>query len=247
MEWFKHKTGSLDDPDLNAILDEFGSDGYMIFFGLLEIYGREFSNTDSDGFLNIRLSFVARKLRKSSVKVKKFLSFCEKSINKPRFVYSINDFMLSYKVPDFIDLASNWTKRKKPMPTEAPTEAPTAIEVEEEVEEEIDKKEPIEYPSWLNLSLWKEFKKYRTRIKAPLTDHAEKLCLADLNRVIGEGHRQDEIVNQTIMSGKWKSFFPVKNKSKEIKTVKQPECSKCGQIASSIKRGQECPFCRKIA
>ena len=134
MEWFKHKTGSLDDPDFNAILDEFGSDGYMMFFGLLEIYGKEFSSTDSDGFLNIRLAFVARKLRKSSAKVRKFLNFCEKSISKPRFVSHLNSPVLRYKVPDFIDMASNWTKRKKKTPTEVPTEVPTAIEVEEEVE-----------------------------------------------------------------------------------------------------------------
>lgn len=143
MEWFKHKTSSLDDPDFSAIIDEFGSDGYMMFFGLLEIYGREYSNTDSEQFLNVRLAFVARKLRKSSAKVRKFLNFCEKLISKPRFEHSINGAILSYKAPDFIELSSNWTKRKKKTPTEAPTEAPTAIEeeVEEEVEERIKNKE----------------------------------------------------------------------------------------------------------
>lgn len=158
MEWFKHKTGSLDDPDFNAILDEFGSDGYMMFFGLLEIYGKEFSSTDVDGFLNIRLSFVARKLRKSSAKVRKFLNYCGKSISKPRFVYSINGSVLSYKVPKFMELASNWTRRPENQPTEVPTEVPTAIEVEEEVEEESNKafslpsKEDINESSILKLN-----------------------------------------------------------------------------------------------
>ena len=105
----------------------------------------------------------------------------------------------------------------------------------------------IEYPDWLDLPLWKEFKKYRTKIKAPLTDHAEKLCIADLKKMIDDGYKQVDIVNQTIMSGKWKSFYPARNKTKEVKAVKQPECSKCGQIASSIKQGQECPFCGEIA
>ena len=250
MEWFKHKTGSLDDPDFNAILDEFGSDGYMMFFGLLEIYGREFSNTDPEGFLSVRLAFVARKLRKSSAKVEKFLSFCGKSINKPRFIHSINGTVLTYKVPDFIEMASNWTKRTKQTPTEAPTEAPTAIEVEEEVEEERDKekKKPIEHPSWLNLPLWKEFKKYRTKIKAPLTDHAEKLCIADLKKVIDSGHDQGRIINQTIMSGKWKSFFAVKGKigTSTQSTYNFPECGSCGAKASSIKKGKKCPFCDEI-
>lgn len=143
MDWFKHKTGSLDDPDFSAIIDKFGSDGYMMFFGLLEIYGREYSNIDSDNFLSIRLAFVARKLRKSSAKVQKFLNFCGKSISKPRFEYRIDGDILVYKAPDFIQLSSNWTIRNKKLPTEAPTEAPpknriTEVEVEEEVDKDIN-------------------------------------------------------------------------------------------------------------
>jgi len=74
-------------------------------------------------------------------------------------------------------------------------------------------KKGIDYPDWLNLELWKEFKKYRTKIKSPLTDHAEKLCLTDLRKVIDQGHQQDAIINQTIKSGKWKSFYPVKGEN----------------------------------
>lgn len=142
MEWFKHKTGSLDDPDFNLILDEFGSDGYMMFFGFLEIYGKEYSNVDSDGFLHISSGFVARKLRKSSAKVKKFLSFCQEKLNKSPWEYSLNGNSISYKVPKFIDLSSNWTKRKHGRPTEAPTEAPLknhTPEVEEEIKKKINK------------------------------------------------------------------------------------------------------------
>ncbi len=148
MDWFKHKTASLDDPDFNAILDEFGSDGYMMFFGLLEIYGREFSNTNSDGFLSVRLAFVARKLRKSSVKVRKFLNFCGKLINKPRFVYSIDGAILSYKVPDFIDLASNWTKRQTKTPIEVPTEVPIAIRRRSRRRNKKENKEGPPNPPW---------------------------------------------------------------------------------------------------
>jgi hypothetical protein len=70
------------------------------------------------------------------------------------------------------------------------------------------------YP-WLNLELWKEFRKYRTRIKAPLTNHAEMLCLADLTKIVEDGFDQDESINQTLKSGKWKSFYEPKNKPKK--------------------------------
>ncbi len=104
------------------------------------------------------------------------------------------------------------------------------------------------HPDWLNIPLWKEFKKYRTKIKAPLTDHAEKLCLADLKKVIDTGHDQREIVNQTIMSGKWKSFYPIRGKTgtSTQSHYNFPECKSCGQKSSSIKKNEKCPYCREI-
>jgi len=74
------------------------------------------------------------------------------------------------------------------------------------------KKGDIDYPDWLDLDLWKEFKKYRTAIKAHLGDHAEKLAITELEKLIGEGFLQVDIVNATIMSGSWKSFYPPKQK-----------------------------------
>lgn len=126
MKWFKHKTASLDDPDINALMDEFGDAGYVMFFGLLEIYGREFKNIDQDEFLWLSLKYVARKLRKSSAKTEKFLNYCETELSKTRFQSKINGHKVGIKAPDFIDLASNWTGRQHKKPTEAPTEAPTA-------------------------------------------------------------------------------------------------------------------------
>jgi len=84
------------------------------------------------------------------------------------------------------------------------------------------KKIGVELPEWLNLKLWKEFKKYRTKIKAPLTEHAEKLCIADLKKIIDQGYKQKDVINQTIMSGKWKSFYPIKNQQPQ-NTTQQPK------------------------
>ena len=70
---------------------------------------------------------------------------------------------------------------------------------------------------------WKEFKKYRTKIKSPLTIHAEKLCIDDLKKIINDGFKQDDIINKTIMSGKWKSFYPVKNKKTVSEGRVQPK------------------------
>jgi hypothetical protein len=75
---------------------------------------------------------------------------------------------------------------------------------------EIKDKSSAIFPEWIDKDLWKEFKKYRTKIKSPLTEHAEKLCLADLVKLVDDGEDQIEVINQTIKSGKWKSFYAVK-------------------------------------
>ena len=139
MRWFKHEVGTMDDPDFISMIDEFGDAGYVMFFGLLEIYAKEFKDVDEDGFLDIPLTLARRKLRKNRVKIEKFLHFCQESLKKPRFYYRLNGTRLSYKVPKFIKLASNWTVRQESLPTESlqsDSVSSTAIEVEIEVDKE---------------------------------------------------------------------------------------------------------------
>lgn len=92
-----------------------------------------------------------------------------------------------------------------PTPSSTSSSTNTILNKLEELKEKFD---------WLDIDLWKEFRKYRTRIKAPLTARAELLCLADLEKLIQEGHDQEACINETLKSGKWKSFYPPKNKNR---------------------------------
>lgn len=139
MRWFKHSTASHDDPDISDAWDTFGDSGYIIFFVLLEIYGEEFNHLNGNQELNISKAFLRRKLRKSWTKVEQSLNFY---LKRKRIEWKIDpedESRIYYKIPKFIELASNWTGRKKKPPTEVATEAPTAIEVEEEVDKESTK------------------------------------------------------------------------------------------------------------
>lgn len=136
MEWYKHSTGSHEDPDINELWDEFGDSGYVMFFIILEIYGKEYNALDSEGFLWLNLNYIARKCRKSSGKVKKFLRYCEEISRFSLKISNDSEKKIGIKIPKFINISSNWTTRKKAEPTEAPTETPTAKEVEVEEEEE---------------------------------------------------------------------------------------------------------------
>lgn len=142
MKWYKHSTGSHDDPDISDAWDELGDFGYVGFFVVLEIYGEEFSHKNSEDFIRISTTFLRRKLRKSLGKVKLLLNFYEK---RNRILSKFEDGFVYIKVPKFIELASNWSKRT---PTETPTSLPTAKEgeVEEEVEVDIKEKSVKENP-----------------------------------------------------------------------------------------------------
>jgi len=128
MDWFQHNTTSIDDPDILEAEDLFGDAGYSVFFKLLEIYGAEFNHLVG-GNLTISVRVLQRKLRKRWGKVEKILNFYQL---KRRIFFTLDENYLIFKVPKFIEKASNWTKRthkeEEPPPTEVPTEAPHAKE-----------------------------------------------------------------------------------------------------------------------
>jgi hypothetical protein len=60
--------------------------------------------------------------------------------------------------------------------------------------------------------LWSEFKKMRARLRRPLTERAEALLLADLDKLVGAGEDARAVVEQSIKRG-WQGLFPVKQEA----------------------------------
>jgi uncharacterized phage protein (TIGR02220 family) len=201
MDWYKHSTGSHDDPDVSDAMDEFGHVGYSVFFITLEVYGSEFNHLDSEGWLTISKRFLARKLRLSQAKVEQILNFYSE---RQRIITKTSKNTISVNCPKFVDIASNWTRRRTSTPTEAlqrPYVAPTAKEEEEKKkrrEEEyippispkpnhkkIPYQEIIEY---LNLKTGKHFsntaKETRSKIKARWGSNGQQRTIQDFKTVI---------------------------------------------------------------
>ncbi|CUI02639.1 Phage protein [Janthinobacterium sp. CG23_2] len=65
-------------------------------------------------------------------------------------------------------------------------------------------------PDWLPVASWDAWVAYRKSIKAPLTAHSAELCVAKLDLLRNEGSDPMEVVNNSIMSGKWTGLFAVK-------------------------------------
>jgi hypothetical protein len=64
-------------------------------------------------------------------------------------------------------------------------------------------------PDWISKDLWTDFKEFRIRIKAPLTDRATKNIISELEKFRNEGQDPEAIINQSITRG-WRGVFKIK-------------------------------------
>ena len=87
------------------------------------------------------------------------------------------------------------TENKKHTPTRQRTEPQQA--------------DSFQAPVWLDQETWQGFVDYRKSIKAPLTNHAKRLAVKKLDQLRQQGHDPHEVIEQTILSGKWTGLFPV--------------------------------------
>jgi len=68
MKWFKHISDSLDDPFIFDLIEKHDANGYLVFFGILEIYAREFK-TEPGWKLQVTLPYLRRKLNRTRNKL----------------------------------------------------------------------------------------------------------------------------------------------------------------------------------
>jgi phage replication O-like protein O len=126
-----------------------------------------------------------------------------------------------------------------------------------EKKETTKEKEPIkiEYPTWLDLNLWEQFKAMRKEIKKPMTEVAEKYALAKLARMRNVGQDPSAVIQQSI-DNTWQGLFDIKsgklknvNIAGRLVDLEDRPCPNCGRIYSPKKSkifvGGKCPYCRK--
>jgi len=138
LKWYKHISDSLDDPFVFELIDRFGGDGYLVFFGTLEIMSREF-DVNSPGTCSISHRFLTKKLQLSRQKVRRILKFCDE---KGRILINENESDITLNCPKLAKLCDEHTQRllKETRESNGSESGVTpAQEVEEEVEVEIEK------------------------------------------------------------------------------------------------------------
>ncbi len=109
MKWFKHISNSLNDPDIHYLIEKHGANGYLVFFGTLEVYAREFK-PELNWKLVVTLSYLKQNLRQSHYKL---MENCLRTISElGRFEVDIKDGKVSIFIPKFKELMDEWTQRK---------------------------------------------------------------------------------------------------------------------------------------
>lgn len=107
IKWFQHISDSLDDPFIDDLMHEFGSKGYLVFFGTLEMLCRE------DAF-DVPMTFKWRYLcTKVHLKRNSYETILNYIASKGRFVINSEKDTVSIFCPKLIELR-DYKHRTKP-------------------------------------------------------------------------------------------------------------------------------------
>ena len=140
MKWYKHICTSLSDPDISDGITLFGSDAYIVYFGILELMGREFDEEKPE-VCQFSDKFLSKSLQVSFKKITKILEFYQE---RKRFFFKImsKNSLTTIEISNskFTELCDNWTSKKLQSNFVATTKK-LSNHKEEEVEEEKEVKD----------------------------------------------------------------------------------------------------------
>lgn len=124
MKWFKHLTNALRDPFIVDLIDQYKGDGYLAYFGIIEMIAEEWS-VDNGGRVVLKMSFLKKNLQISAKKIQNFLKFFEK--NKKIFSKLVgeNGSEVELYCPKLNKIASDYAKRQLREKFEVGSESPT--------------------------------------------------------------------------------------------------------------------------
>ena len=105
--WFKHKMDAGDDPFICALMKEFGTDGYWVYFRTLELMRQNF-DVRVPGKLCLSWDIVQLKFHSRRKKVNSIWVYCQE---KGKFFVSEKDGEVTVICPKFKVLMDKYTSR----------------------------------------------------------------------------------------------------------------------------------------
>lgn len=169
MKWFKHITDSLDDPFIFELMTKYGSDGYVVFFGILEIYSREFK-TELGWKLSVTRDYLKKKLCKRQDTL--IIKSLEHIKNSGKWDVEISQDRITIFIPKFRELLDESTLKKLRDAEKSFRNSSGIIPKSEPTDKDKDKDTPIvpSAKSKLNgeafASFWRVYPKKKSRGQA---------------------------------------------------------------------------------
>uniref|UniRef100_A0A6M3X9Q2 Uncharacterized protein n=1 Tax=viral metagenome TaxID=1070528 RepID=A0A6M3X9Q2_9ZZZZ len=141
MKWFKHLSGALNDSLIFEAIEKFGGDGYLVFFGTLEMMSDEF-DINNPGVVILPIKKLTKNFQLSRQKTVRILAFFDQkakiSPEKTKsFFVEVGKTHATINCPKLKDLCDEWTKRQLRSNSEVTTELLPPLETEEEEETEL--------------------------------------------------------------------------------------------------------------
>lgn len=104
---------SLSDPFIFGLIKKFGGNGYLVYFGVLEILGEQ--EAISKPFKTTG-AYLEHKLQLKNSDLKDVLNYCN-DMGKLQFKTLNEDDDISIFCPKFMEFSDNWTVRKEQLPS----------------------------------------------------------------------------------------------------------------------------------
>jgi len=108
MRWFKHMCASQNDEILSELMDEFGAEGYGVWWLVLEKIAHLMDETDRT-FARFSVKVWANSARISVKKFQNIVKFLEK---KERFYLKMDGQFLTITCPNLLKYRDEWTERQ---------------------------------------------------------------------------------------------------------------------------------------
>lgn len=214
LKWFKHLSKSLSDPVIFESIEKFGGDGYLVYFGTIELLSDEF-DIYKPGVKHFSWKYLQKNLQTSRKKLTKIYTFFDEKAKENHtkiksFFAEIDEDGVTITCHKLADLCDNHTQKilsenKKSLPSEEEASRARVIEERREnIEERREKKKELnkkkENPSvkiifdhWNEQEIIKhrDMEKFRSNINSALKKYSEEEIVSAINNYSSVLHDDD--------------------------------------------------------
>lgn len=216
LDYFSHDTDAVNDEKIEALRALYGNDGYAFFFILLERIYRS-PNAELDVSDAETLQILARKVSVTEEKFQEMLKTAIKRgcFNKEAFekrgVLTSNGIRkrASVVIEKREVMRVRYQKAKLDSIPYPISDAETIPETPQSKVKYSKVNNICILPEWIDKDTWEAFLEMRRKKRAVPTERAKELLIKELDKLRGEGHNPNEVLNQSIMRN-YTGVFPLK-------------------------------------